>query len=156
MFRKFFVLMMSISSIVYSSYDIEMFTFYPYHCETNLMNQMKKVFQCDTFVETGTLGGETAFTAARIFDQVYSVELSETHFRNVRKKNIYRNLFLYHDSSDHFLENLLPSIQDKRKLFWLDAHFSGGNTATLVDTKTGLPKSHLEDHELFLKSNYLF
>ena len=136
-----FALAMSISAIAYSSYDIEMSTFYPYHCESNLMNQMKKVFQCDVFVETGTLGGETAFVAAPIFDQVYSVELSEHLFQGAQERNSYSNVFLYHDSSDHFLDNFLPSVREKRKLFWLDAHCSGGNTATLIDEGTGQPKS---------------
>jgi hypothetical protein len=123
------------------AYDIEMFTFYPYHCESNLMQQMKKVFACDVFIETGTLEGETAFSAAAIFDQVYSVELAENFFKAAQNRNTYSNVFLYHDSSDCFLESLLPHIQDKRKLFWLDAHFSGGNTATLIDEGTDLPKS---------------
>lgn len=56
----FFALISITTNIVYrveALYDIEMFTYYPYHCESNLMKQMKKVFQCDLFIETGTLGG---------------------------------------------------------------------------------------------------
>ncbi len=142
-FRKsvVFALISIVPSMIYASYDIEMFTFYPYHCESNLMKQMKKVFGCDVFIETGTLGGETAFTAAPIFDGVYSVELSEHHFQAAQKRNVYSNVSLYRDSSDHFLDVLLPSMRDKRKLFWLDAHFSGGNTATLIDEDTGFCKS---------------
>jgi len=146
-FKKFgvFVLgiMVSFSHKVCASYDIEMFTFYPYHCESTLMKQMKKVFHCDVFIETGTLGGETAFTAASIFDSVYSVELSESLCKAAQNKNVYPNVFLSHDSSDHFLDILLPlpHMQNKRKLFWLDAHASGGNTTTLIDVDTGLAKS---------------
>lgn len=129
------------TSISSTSYDIEMFTFYPYHCESNLMKQMKKVFHGDVFIETGTLGGETAFEAASIFDWVYSVELSEHHFNDAQKRNIYCNVFLFNDSSDHFLDAIIPHIGNKRKLFWLDAHASGGNTATLIEEGTGLSKS---------------
>lgn len=133
--------MMSITSSGYSTCDIEMFTYYPYHCESRLMKKMKKVFHCDTFIETGTLTGETALEAAPLFDQVYSVELAESLFKVCQKKNTYSNLFLYHDSSDHFLETLLPQLQDKKKLFWLDAHYSCGPTETLYDEATGLPRS---------------
>jgi hypothetical protein len=133
-------IMVSTVSLV-GAYDIEMFTFYPYHCETNLMKQMRKVFGSDVFIETGTLGGETAFTAAPIFDAVHSVELSEHHFSSARARNSYSNVTFYHDSSDHFLESLLPHLQEKKKLLWLDAHYSGGNTATLLEESTGMPKS---------------
>ncbi len=131
----------SLTSIAFASYDVEMFTFYPYHCESTLMKQIKKVFGSEIFVETGTLGGETAFAAASIFDKVYSVELSNDLFKNAQERNIYSNVSLYHDSSDHFLDNFLPNVQSKKKLFWLDAHYSGGNTATLIDERTGSPKA---------------
>ncbi len=50
-FRKsvVFALISIVPSMIYASYDIEMFTFYPYHCESNLLKQMKKVFQCKAF-----------------------------------------------------------------------------------------------------------
>lgn len=155
--RKLVVIALGSASVICASYDIEMFTFYPYHCESNLMKHMKKVFHGQVFIETGTLGGETAFTAASIFDSVYSVELSESLFKAAQKKNVYPNVFLSNDSSDHFLEMLLPlaHMQDKRKLFWLDAHASGGNTTSLIDADTGLAKSPIWGELTAILKNHL-
>ena len=122
-------------------YDIEMFTFYPNHCESTLMRQLKEVFHCDIFIETGTYTGETAFCASPIFNQVVSVELSEPLFIEAQKKNVYSNVSLYQGSSDEFLNNFLSLVPDEKKLFWLDAHCSGGGTATLVDEQTQQAKS---------------
>jgi hypothetical protein len=105
------------------------------------MRQMKKVFHCDTFIETGTLGGATAFCASPIFSHVLSVELSESLFASAQKRNKYPNVSLYCGSSDLFLDQTLPTLQDRSKLFWLDAHYSCGNTATLIDEKTGKPRA---------------
>lgn len=67
--------------------------------------------------------------------------------------NKYANLQCYHRNSYEVLEKILPEISGI-KLYWLDAHFSGGNTATLRD-KNGRVISPLQDEVRVILENGL-
>lgn len=86
-----------------------------------------------TFVESGTFKGETASWAADLFEQVITIELSpeihrETSGRLASKSNI--SFRLGHTST--VLASLLPQMREPA-IFWLDAHWSGLNTAGRED-----------------------
>ena len=85
-------------------------------------------FRLETFVETGTYGGATAAWGARHFARVYSIEASEKYWREARARyGSAGNLnFLLGDSPQQ-LEVILPRVT--RPIFWLDAHWCGGETA---------------------------
>ncbi len=79
------------------------------------------------FFEGGTYKGETALRASRSIDKVFTVERSEFMFATAQSaigdvKNI---VMLKGDSRDH-----LQAVLDANDniIFWLDAHWSGGNT----------------------------
>ena len=40
----------------------------------------------DTFIETGTLDGDTIFSLEPYFDKLYTVEFSELHYNRTRSK----------------------------------------------------------------------
>jgi hypothetical protein len=63
------------------------------------------------------------------FDIVYSIELNENYARNAmdRFKND-KNVFIIHGDSSNMLLPLCKSI-NKPTFFWLDGHWSGGDTA---------------------------
>lgn len=82
------------------------------------------------FVETGTCYGNACEVARHYFDHVYSVELSsEYHEYAVSRFQGVPNVNLYLGDSGYILRNILSSIPNEPTLFWLDAHWSGGNTA---------------------------
>ena len=97
--------------------------------DSNFLKEMKSVFKCDAFLETGTYDGKTAQTAALIFNEVHTVELEYHLFQNT---NVFlstlANVKTYHDSSPEMIKSVAPSIKG-RILFWLDAHYSGEGTA---------------------------
>lgn len=79
-------------------------------------------------VETGTLMGDMVDAMKNHFRQIYSIEIShelakkaEQRFRNDK------NIRIIEADSATALKSLVPEIQESA-LFWLDGHYSGGNT----------------------------
>lgn len=82
------------------------------------------------FIETGTWMGDTAQKAIELgFKEIRTVELSNNLFNKAvnRFKNN-SNVKLYNGSSDQKIEEMISDVNDQI-LFWLDAHYSGGDTA---------------------------
>lgn len=79
------------------------------------------------FVEGGTFKGETAREASRHFAQVITIERSDAMYEVARGAlSAYGNVRLVKgDTREH-----LPAIaaSSDRVLYWLDAHWSGGDT----------------------------
>ncbi len=95
---------------------------------TEIIVKIKELYGIDKFVETGTYYGKTACWAASVFKQVITVENSAVIYENVKKtcghiKNI---KFVYGDSRTE-LDKIISEI-DCPCIFWLDAHWSQGDT----------------------------
>ena len=95
----------------------------------DLLTKLKDYFKTDAFVESGTYKGDTTFLAGLFFDEVHTIELSQelveaavVRFRNLPTVRVYQG-----DSGSVF-KQILPRISS-RILFYLDGHYSGGNTA---------------------------
>jgi len=82
-----------------------------------------------TVIETGTYLGDFVTYLRRDFDMLYSIELSESLYRQAmrRVKNV-NNVSLFCGDSSKILPVVLNSISSQCG-FWLDAHASGGITA---------------------------
>jgi tetratricopeptide (TPR) repeat protein len=93
---------------------------------------LKKIvdfFHADIFVETGTFIGNTTMEAAKVFQEVHTIELSRELFQKARYRfRNYNNIHLYHGDSAMILKDILPHIQGK-PVFWLEGHYRGGETA---------------------------
>ena len=83
----------------------------------------------DTLVETGTYLGNMIFAQRKNFKKIYSVELSPVFFEKAEKRfKSYKHIkILFGDSSD-ILPEILKDLKEPT-LFWLDGHYSGGETA---------------------------
>lgn len=88
-----------------------------------------KTFGIKTFVETGTYKGSTIFALRDCFDTLYSVELSEILYKKAlqRFKNDPKVHLFQGDSGEKLAE--IVKLLDAPALFWLDGHYSGGETA---------------------------
>ena len=87
------------------------------------------------FIETGTYLGTGVVKALLCgFKTIYSCELSPEQFVIAKKELAgIPNVKLYLSDSAEFLSRILSSLKEPA-FFWLDAHYSGGNTAqTLVE-----------------------
>lgn len=84
-----------------------------------------------TFIETGTFKGSTTFAMEPLFDKIYTIEIKKEFFNAAKAK--YKGCkieFLLGDSST-ILETLLSAATskiDNNAIFFLDGHWSAGNT----------------------------
>lgn len=79
------------------------------------------------FVETGTYLGETLQVMEPIFNKLYTIEIKEEFINNVKSRYIGTKInFICGDSSVE-LEKL-SSVLDDNTVFFLDGHWSAGNT----------------------------
>jgi len=93
-----------------------------------LVLQLKKIFNIDTFIETGTFKGKTTTWASNHFRRVFTVEFSEPLYKDaVKNLAKYSNIKCLFGSSSERLPEILAQL-DKPAIFWLDAHWCGGST----------------------------
>lgn len=88
-----------------------------------------KKFNINVLVETGTFRGEMVEAQRRNFKKIYSIELShEFYLAAVNKFKRFNHIHLIEGDSSEMLKEVILQI-NKPCLFWLDGHYSGGDTA---------------------------
>lgn len=93
------------------------------------LREIQSLFSIDTFIETGTYLGHTTKIASEIFNQVHSIELSEELFEKAQLNlGFIQNITLYKGDSAKKISEMIDNSSGKL-LFWLDGHYSGGETA---------------------------
>lgn len=81
------------------------------------------------FVETGTLEGWTSHAMNKLGSRVDTIELSEFYYN--RAKDIFsgnEEIICHFGDSKDVLPKILETLEEPA-LFWLDGHYSGGETA---------------------------
>ncbi len=97
--------------------------------KVKFLKQIAETFHVDTFVETGTYTGKTTARAAELFKAIHTVELHPKLYEEAKTSlRKYENVTVYHGNSADVLKKILPTI-DGNVVLWLDAHYSGENTA---------------------------
>jgi hypothetical protein len=86
-------------------------------------------FPTSIFVETGTHNGDTTNIVKDKFERVYTIELSEHYFNKAKKRfESSKNVQVIQGDSSRMI-NKICEVLDKPTFFWLDGHYSGGDTA---------------------------
>lgn len=90
-------------------------------------NHLRSVLGLKVAVEGGTYQGGTAKKLSNYFDKVYTIEKSEAMIE-IAKKNLVgiENVSILDGDTRSNLPNLLS--KEDNILFWLDSHWSGGET----------------------------
>ena len=84
-------------------------------------------------IETGTYRGKMIIAMRRKFDRITSIELDQTLADNARKLFVNNtHITILQGNSANILSTVIQDIKHP-VLFWLDGHYSGGETAN--DTK---------------------
>lgn len=89
---------------------------------------LKDSFAIDNFIETGTYLGESAYNASKVFNNIYTIELSSKLYMEASQRYSSTNINFYCGDSAKVLAEILPHVNGK-SLLWLDGHYSGGVTA---------------------------
>lgn len=94
-----------------------------------IIEEYRKKSNLCSFVETGTFKGETTFVQSFYFKSCYTIELSTELYRLATEKfKSFPNVHLYHGDSAILLGEIVPILSEPA-LFWLDGHYSEGETA---------------------------
>jgi hypothetical protein len=101
----------------------------PHSVKRKNILELSQRFNLSILVETGTYYGEMVEAMKSHFDSIYSIELSQELFNICQKKFITdSNVNLSCGDSGIELKNILKNLSSPA-LFWLDAHYSHGETA---------------------------
>jgi hypothetical protein len=122
----------------------------------NFLTQLQENFRdFSIFVESGTFMGETIFAMENLFKKLYTIEINEElYYQTKSKYNGNKIKFLFGDSSSE-MKNILDECNDK-VIFFLDAHYSGGNTGNFKITTLYTPlQKEIEDINSFCKQECL-
>ncbi len=94
-----------------------------------IFKKYKRLYNLDTFIETGTAGGGTVLALQKIFKNLYTIELDPTlYHRGKAETRQYDNIKCFEGDSGIVLKQILKDLKEPA-LFWLDAHYSGDGTA---------------------------
>jgi hypothetical protein len=100
----------------------------PHFIKQKLLIENARRWHTPVMVETGTLHGDMIEAMKDHFEELYSIEISpefaakaQQRFANSAKIRIIEN------DSAIALQRLVPELH-RPSLFWLDGHYSGGNT----------------------------
>ncbi|MDQ8205603.1 hypothetical protein [Pelagicoccus sp. SDUM812003] len=101
----------------------------PQITKLNIIKHYVKTQDPEVFVETGTYRGDTVEYIAKTGKRCITIELSK-HYYTEAKKNLskYKNIQVLQGNSGKLLKEVIER-ENKRIVFWLDGHSSGGKTA---------------------------
>ncbi len=134
----------------------------PHIIKINAINKYAIKNNTEILIETGTHHGLTVWTLRKKFKKIYSIELNEKLFTKVKEKFAdFNHITIIQGDSGEKLEEVLKKL-DKKALFWLDGHYSGGITSK-GELETPIKKElemifnhHIKDHLLLIDDARLF
>ncbi len=107
-------------------------------------------------IETGTYYGVCIDVCKDSFSKIISIEIGKKLYENAKKKySKNNNIELYNGNSYLELNKILKNINE-RCVFWLDAHYSEGNTEKgeldcyLIEELKSIEKHHIKNHVIII------
>lgn len=102
----------------------------PYFIKHRFIKKINRKYKYKIFIETGTFIGDMIHYQIPNFEKLYSIELDENLFKQASKRfEKYKKVKVFKGDSGLLLPNLLKNEVKSPSVFWLDGHYSGGNTA---------------------------
>ena len=97
--------------------------------DSKLIETLHNHLPLDVFIETGTFKGDTIDVIKNYFNHIYSIELSEYYYNQVINKfGSDPKISFIHGDSATALQEIVPKVQDRSIVFWLDAHWCVANS----------------------------
>lgn len=105
----------------------------PHEVKQLVIGKYAKRYGISDLIETGTYRGKMIIAMRKKFNRITSIELDQTLAENARKLFIHEDhITILQGNSANVLSTVIQDIKHP-VLFWLDGHYSGGETAN--DTK---------------------
>jgi hypothetical protein len=102
----------------------------PHQIKQKILRKYAQKSSVRVLVETGTYYGDMVHAMLPYFDKIHTIELSdELYHRAVKRFAGNNKVVLHHGDSGGMLPVVLDQINEPT-LFWLDGHYSAGDTAT--------------------------
>lgn len=96
--------------------------------------ELAKLSNIKVFIETGTYLGHTTRWASQYFECVFTVERSEKLFyAHAKELAQIKGVTPLLGDSREVLPTILKKIGEQKAIFWLDGHWSGGETYGIDD-----------------------
>ncbi len=101
----------------------------PHIIKEKTIREYAKRFSTPTLIETGTYLGEMIYAMRNRFRRIVSIELDDALYQGAAERfKKYSHITIVLGDSTAVLPQILQQ-EKARCLFWLDGHYSGGNTA---------------------------
>lgn len=101
----------------------------PHFIKQQTIRALSEKYGLDILVETGTYYGDMVDAMKPYFNRIFSIELSEELYRKALKRfGGEQKVEIIHGNSGVEIGSLIRRIE-KPALFWLDGHYSAGETA---------------------------
>ena len=105
----------------------------PHLYKEELLKDYAVKYKCSALIETGTFLGDMVASQLLNFRNIASIEISkELYEKAVERFKNHSWVYLYLGDSAHKLSDVIDDINKKttvgKILFWLDGHWSAGNT----------------------------
>ena len=96
----------------------------------DIVSELARLSGATTFVETGTFQGATTRWATGVFEQVHTIELSlDLYDQYHAELEKLPGVHAHQGDSAVVLPQVVSQLDERPTLFWLDGHWSGGETA---------------------------
>ena len=101
----------------------------PNKVKQEMVTQVARENGLKILIETGTYLGNMIFAQRKNFQKLYSIELSPVfHKEAVKRFRKHDHIEIIFGDSAQYLPKVIDEVNEPA-LFWLDGHFSGGETA---------------------------
>lgn len=122
----------------------------------------EKIEDYQTFIETGTLIGDTVVGLSSQFNKLHTIEISE-HYHNISTDRIKNeglsNIKTHLGDSVKVLPKILSRL-NTNTIFWLDGHWSSGDTGRgekdcpLIEECSLIDQKYKPEHAIILIDDY--
>jgi hypothetical protein len=101
----------------------------PAHLKRQYLRSLALQGKRPVFIETGTYYGDTIYALKGCFDTAHTIELSQKYYKQAKGRfEGFSSITVWQGDSTEVLSQILSSLA-RPAMFWLDGHYSGGDTA---------------------------
>lgn len=127
----------------------------PHQVKQKIIRSYQKKFLLKTLVETGTFYGDMISAMRKYFDVIYSIELSPYFYElAIRRFKNKKEIKIYNGDSSVFIGIICDELKEPA-LFWLDGHYSGGETAKGITETPVIYELEVISHFKFVKNSVI-